>query len=197
MFEAAAIVLAGGRSARMGSSKAALDWHGSTLLRRVTGIVGRAVAGPVIVVRAPGQPLSDLPTSIEVVQDAREGQGPLQALAAGLDAIGDRAAVAYVSSTDVPLLHPVFVQRVVGAVSGEIDVAVPEIGGYRQSLAAAYRVGSLDTVKELLAADHLRLALLFEHCRVLPLNDQAMLRDPALARLDPGLQSLSNLKRAD
>ncbi|MGH2888012.1 MAG: NTP transferase domain-containing protein, partial [Solirubrobacteraceae bacterium] len=35
---AAAIILAGGRSSRMGSPKAALDWHGSTLLRRVTGL---------------------------------------------------------------------------------------------------------------------------------------------------------------
>ena len=47
---AAVVVLAGGRSTRMGTAKAALEWHGSTLLRHVTGIVGRAVDGPVIVV---------------------------------------------------------------------------------------------------------------------------------------------------
>ena len=49
MADAAGIVLAGGRSSRMGSPKAALEWHGSTLLRRVAGIVGRAVDGPVVV----------------------------------------------------------------------------------------------------------------------------------------------------
>ena len=42
MAQAAAIVLAGGRSSRMGSPKAELEWHGSTLLRRVTGLVARA-----------------------------------------------------------------------------------------------------------------------------------------------------------
>ncbi|MDX6494810.1 MAG: molybdenum cofactor guanylyltransferase, partial [Gaiellales bacterium] len=42
-----AIVLVGGRSIRMGSAKALLDWHGSTMARRVTGIVGRA-ASPVV-----------------------------------------------------------------------------------------------------------------------------------------------------
>src|ERR1700735_111684 len=109
MSDAAAIVLAGGRSSRMGSPKAALDWHGSTLLRRVSGIVARSVDGPVIVVRAPGQDLPELDRVVEVVVDAREGRGPLQGLAAGLRAIGDRAALAYVSSTDVPLLHPSFV----------------------------------------------------------------------------------------
>ena len=70
MADAAGIVLAGGRSSRMGSPKAALEWHGSTLLRRVCGIVGRAVYGPIVVVRAPGQALPALPDSIEVVEDA-------------------------------------------------------------------------------------------------------------------------------
>ena len=60
MVDSAAIVLAGGQSSRMGSPKAALDWHGSTLLRRVTGIMGRVVAGPVVVVSAPGQVLPEL-----------------------------------------------------------------------------------------------------------------------------------------
>src|SRR4051794_41390979 len=109
MADAAGIVLAGGRSSRMGSPKAALEWHGSTLLRRVCGIVGRAVDGPVVVVRAPGQELPRLPDGIEVVEDAHEGRGPLQGLAAGLAAVGDRARAAYASSTDVPLLHPRFV----------------------------------------------------------------------------------------
>ena len=118
MFEAGAIILAGGRSSRMGSPKAALDWHGSTLLRRVTGLAQRTVDGPVVVVRAPGQELPELHPSVEVVSDAREGRGPLQGLAAGLAAVGDRAEVAYVSSTDVPLLHPAFIARVlIGAFS--------------------------------------------------------------------------------
>src|ERR687897_869016 len=57
MSAVAAVVLAGGRSTRMGRPKATLDWHGSTLLRRAAGIVGRAVDGPVVVVRAAGQEL--------------------------------------------------------------------------------------------------------------------------------------------
>ena len=193
MLGAAAIVLAGGRSSRMGSPKAALEWHGSTLLRRVTGIVARSVDGPVVVVRAPGQELPALGGAVEVVEDAREGRGPLQGLAAGLAAIGDRAAVAYVSSTDVPLLHPAFVRRVVGAVGDDVDVALPEIGGHRQPLAAAYRVGLLGAVQELIAADRMRPAFLFERCRVVQLGADALLRDPALARLDPALASVSNL----
>jgi molybdopterin-guanine dinucleotide biosynthesis protein A len=177
----------------MGSPKAALDWHGSTLLARVTGIVARAASGPVIVVRAPGQELPALPASVQITQDAREGRGPLEGLAAGLAAIGDRAPVAYVSSTDAPLLHPAFVRRVVAACGDDVDVALPEIGGYRQPTAAAYRVALLPTLLELIGADRLKPAFLYERCRVLGLDEAALLADPALARADPGLASVMNV----
>jgi molybdenum cofactor guanylyltransferase len=198
MLDAAGIVLAGGRSSRMGSPKAALDWHGSTLLRRVTGILARSVGGPVIVVSAPGQELPALDGAVEVVADEREGRGPLQGLAAGLAAVGDRAEVAYVSSTDVPLLHPAFVRRVVGALDHQVDVVLPEVGGYRQPLSAAYRVDLLSAINDLIEADRMRPAFLFERSRVLHLGDAELLRDGALARLDPALGSVSNLnERAD
>ena len=70
------MVLAGGRSSRMGTPKAALEWHGSTLLRRTVGIVARATDGPVVVVRASGQDLPDLPKGTRVVDDPRDGKGP-------------------------------------------------------------------------------------------------------------------------
>src|ERR1700731_334019 len=87
MEGSAGIVLAGGRSSRMGTPKAALEWHGSTLLHRTVSIVARATSGPVVVVRAPGQELPPLPPDIEVITDPREGKGPLQGLAAGLGAL--------------------------------------------------------------------------------------------------------------
>ena len=193
MAEAAAIILAGGRSSRMGSPKAALDWHGSTLLRRVTGLLARVVDGPIIVVRAPGQDLLDIAEGTELVSDAREGHGPMQGIAAGLAAIGGRAPVAYVSSTDVPLLHPAFVRRVIDGFDSEVDVVLPEVGGYRQPLAAGYRGDLLATVEELIAAQRMRPAFLFERCRVRRLDDETMLKDRSLARFDPTLASVSNL----
>src|SRR5215218_1024438 len=189
MADAAGIVLAGGRSSRMGSPKAALEWHGSTLLRRVAGIVARGVDGPVVVVRAPGQGLPALPDGIEVVEDAREGRGPLQ----GLAAVCDTAPVAYASSTDVPLLHPRFVRRVVAAVGDDVDVALPHVGGFPQPLAAAYRTSLVDIVERLIAEDRMRPAFLFEACRVRRLDHAALLADPALAALDPELESVLNL----
>ena len=133
------MVLAGGRSSRMGAPKAALEWHGSTLLRRTVGILARATGGPVVVVRARGQELPALPGDIQLIDDPREGKGPVQGLAAGLAAIDDRAEVAFVSSTDMPFLHPAFVRRVLRAVQQGADVGLPVARGYPQPLAAASR----------------------------------------------------------
>src|SRR5919106_2131401 len=103
---AAGVVLAGGRSSRMGRPKAALEWHGSTLLHRTTSLLARTVGGPVLVVAAPGQDLPELPPRVEVIADPVEGLGPMQGLATGLAALHERAPVAFVCSTDLPFLHP-------------------------------------------------------------------------------------------
>jgi molybdopterin-guanine dinucleotide biosynthesis protein A len=182
----------------MGRPKANLEWHGSTLLHRVTGIVGRAVAGPVVVVRAPDQELPELPPGVRVVEDAAEGRGPLQGLAAGLAAVTGEAELAYVSSTDVPLLHPAFVSAVVRAANSEdVEVALPVVHGFRHPLAAAYRTSLLPGVEELIAEDRMRPAFLFERSRVRELSEDDLLRDRELAEADPELLSVLNLNEPD
>jgi len=172
----------------MGTPKAGLEWHGSTLVRRVAGVLARSVGGPVVVVSAAGQELPELPDGVEVAFDERPGRGPLQGLAAGLRAVADRAGIAYVSSVDVPLLHPAFVRVVLAGPADWVDVAVPEVGGRVHPLAAAYRVGVRDVVEELLSEDRLALRALLDRCRV------RRLAAPELA----ALESLTNLNsRAD
>src|SRR6266576_7289519 len=189
----ASVVLAGGRSSRMGTAKAALEWHGSTLLRRTVGILARATDGPVVVVRAPGQDLPALPSSTEVVDDPREGLGPVQGLAAGLAAVADRAEVAFVSSTDMPFLHPAFVRRVLRAVEDGVDVGLPVARGYPQPLAASYRVALAPLAAKLVAEERLRPAFLFEECVVDRLDESALRADPVLAAFDPGIESVVNI----
>ncbi|HEY2081075.1 MAG TPA: NTP transferase domain-containing protein [Streptosporangiaceae bacterium] len=189
------VVLAGGRSSRMGTSKAALEWHKSTLLRRTAGIVARAAGGPVVVVRALGQQLPALPSGILVVDDPREGKGPVQGIAAGLAAMRGHADIAFVSSTDMPFLHPAFIRRVLRVLdeSESTDVALPVARGFRQPLAAAYRVSLAEIAERLVKEDRLRPAFLFDECAVQELDDEALRKDPVLAALDPDLDSVVNV----
>lgn len=190
----AGVVLAGGRSSRMGTAKAALEWHGSTLLRRTVGIVGRAAGGAVVVVRAAGQDLPQLPQGTMVVDDPREGKGPVQGIAAGLAAIAGLAEAAFVCSTDMPFLHPAFVRRVLRVVREDgADVCLPIARGYPQPLAAAYRTSLAETAERLVKEDRLRPAFLFDECDVRRLDDAALKADPVLAALDPELDSVLNV----
>jgi molybdenum cofactor guanylyltransferase len=193
MANTAGLVLAGGRSSRMGTPKAALEWHGSTLLRRTVGILARVADGPVVVVRAPGQPLPQLPTEVEVVDDPREGLGPVQGLAAGLAAVADRTEVAFVCSTDLPFLHPAFARRVLRAVTDGADVGLPLARGHPQPLAAAYRTALAPVAGRLVREERLRPAFLFEECQVTRLDETALRADPILAALDPDLDSVVNV----
>jgi molybdopterin-guanine dinucleotide biosynthesis protein A len=192
---AAAIVLAGGGSTRMGTDKASLDWHGTTLLRRAVGIAHRAVDGPVIVVRAAGQRLPLLPDGVELAQDARPDRGPLEGLAAGLDTLGDRAEVAYLTAVDAPFLHPALVRRVLELLGPDHDVALPHAHGYSQPLAAAYRAATVaPPLEELLRADGpLGTRELLRRCRVASIREDELLADAELAAHDPELLSLHNL----
>ena len=182
----------------MGAPKTALEWHGSTLLCRTVQIVARAIGGPVVVVRAPGQNLPELPQGTLLVEDPHEGKGPLQGIAAGLAALTGRAGVAFVSSTDLPFLHPAFIRRVLDVLSGRDgpDVALPVVRGYPQPLAAAYRVSLASAAERLVIQDRLRTAFLFDECRVETLDEAALKRDPVLAALDPDLDSVLNVNTA-
>ncbi len=171
MPRTAGIVLAGGRSSRMGAPKAGLEWHGSTLLRHVAGVVG-AAAGPVIVVRAPGQELPALPPDVRVVEDARGGRGPLEGLRAGLRALDPAVEAAYVAAVNLPFLPPEAVRRTLGALAGRVNAAVPRAGGRAHPLAAAYRPAVLPTVNALLDEGRARMGDLLERLDVAWLDEE-------------------------
>jgi molybdopterin-guanine dinucleotide biosynthesis protein A len=91
------------------------------------------------------------------------------------------ADVAFVASTDIPLLHPALVGAVLGGLRAQDEICVPVSGGRAQPLAAAYRASVATTAAGLLAADELRLGALLEQC--------------ATRRLDVGDASVVNINR--
>ncbi|MCZ2812205.1 NTP transferase domain-containing protein [Modestobacter sp. VKM Ac-2979] len=94
----AAVVLAGGRAARLGGQpKPQLDVGGRTMLATV--VDAARDADPVVVV-GPPQPV---PEGVVLVREVPPGGGPVPALAAGLAAVGDAEVVA-VLAADLPFL---------------------------------------------------------------------------------------------
>jgi molybdenum cofactor guanylyltransferase len=178
----------------MGRPKAGLEWHGSTFLYRTAAMLSRCVDGPVVVVAAPGQSLPELPAGVAVAEDPVEGLGPMQGVAAGLSAVADRSATAFVCSTDMPFLHSAFVRRVLrGLTDTGADMLLPFARGFRQPLAAGYRTSLAGLITKLIAEGDLRPGMLFQHCKVVQLEDAQLLDDSALRRLDPDLESVINV----
>ena len=186
MIVPGAIVLCGGQSRRMGRPKAWLPFGPEVMLRRVVRLLGQ-VAGPIVVVAAPGQDVPELPEGVAIVRDPVSDRGPLQGLAAGLAALPDDVELAYATATDVPFLQPAWVARLVELI-GDRDLAIPEIGGYLHPLAALYRRRTvLPAVNALLAEDRLRPVLLLEVLHSLRVTSEMMVD------VDPDLSTLRNL----
>lgn len=179
------IVLCGGKSTRMGVPKATLAFGSETMLQRVVRILGTVVS-PVIVVAARDQPLPELPKDVAVARDEREAKGPLEGIRAGLTALPESIDAAYITSCDVPLLVPAFVERMIDMM-GDHDIAVMEVDGFPHPLSAIYRRRALPRVESLLAADRLRPVFLFDAVRTRKVKPEEM------TVVDPELRTLRNL----
>jgi len=180
------IILCGGRSRRMGQPKALLPFGPELMLQRVVRLLGE-VAGPIVVVAAPEQDLPDLPGSVRVVRDEISDRGPLQGLAAGLEALPAEVELAYATATDVPFLQPAWVTCLMERI-GNHDLIIPEIDGYLHPLAALYNQRKvLPAVRRLLAENRLRPVFLLECLNGLRVDAATM------AGVDPPLLTLRNL----
>jgi len=180
-MNAGAIVLCGGKSTRMGASKALLPFGPETMLQRVVRLLGRVVS-PIVVVAAPDQPLPELPPQVIVTRDEREGRGPLEGLRAGLKSLPSTIDGAYVTSCDVPLLEGAFVREMLAFANG-YDIAVMEIDGFPHPLSAVYRRAVLPHVEDLLATDRLRPVFLFDRVKTRRVRPDEITADPDLRTL--------------
>lgn len=138
-----AIVLAGGESRRMGRDKAAIEFAGQPLLRRV--VAGLATIFPEVrvSVRAP-RPELDLPQ----ICDAVPGAGPLAGLCAAL-AHGGRPWV-FLVATDMPFLRVPLIEALAARREG-VDAVLAVVDGVAQPLAAFYSAACRAAAEDCLA----------------------------------------------
>ena len=182
-------MLCGGKSTRMGAPKATLPFGDEMMLQRVVRLLGTVVS-PIVIVAAREQSLSALPDDVIVTRDEREAKGPLEGIRAGLSALPPSIDAAYITSCDVPLLVPEFVDRMI-ALMGDHDIAVMEIDGFPHPLSAIYRRRVLPHAESLLAADRLRPVFLFDAVRTRRVKPEEMIA------VDPELKTLRNLNTPD
>ena len=179
------IVLCGGHSRRMGSSKADLPFGNQTMLERMVGILSGTVS-PVAIVTAENQVPPQLPAEVIVASDQHTDVGPLGGLHAGIKALSPHTELVFATSCDAPFLKPGVITELARQLKSA-DLAIPRDGEYHHPLMAIYRTALVHTIEELLSNGVRRPVELLNHVMVCEV-DVELLRP-----VDPNLDSFRNL----
>ena len=159
MADAAAVILVGGKSSRMGRPKALLPFDGEPLIAHLIRRLEEMFA-ETVVVAAPEQELPALPARI--VRDEVAYRGPVSGIYHGLKA--STKEICFVTSCDAPFLNLALIAHLMAQVP-DYDVVVPYWGERFQPLHAVYRTGVVSLLKEQLSRGELRPVFLFDKVR--------------------------------
>ena len=187
------LILAGGRSSRMGRDKMWLDLDGTPLIeivaRRLLPIAGE------IIFSSDDSPRLDalvgrLPVPTVVAPDVYRDAGPLAGLQSGLQAA--RNAMVFTVATDMPFVDHTLVTAMIDH-CGDEDAIVPRIRipgldePQPEPLHAVYRKSCLPAIEVALSKGRRRVVSFLDDVHV------CYVEDSVLRQLDPDLHSLHNI----
>lgn len=191
------VIVAGGRSSRLGHSKPLVRIGGKLVLARIEAAL-RPICDEIVLVVRGGQDdenaaVADtgLALRMHVVEDNWQDAGPLAGIEAGLAAIATR--LAFVTAAD----HPFVSAQLVGALAGaadDVDMVIPRIADRMQPLHAVYSASLRESVRaDLTAGQHSPLQFIRDadtrgHVRFY--SEQEARRD------DPDLRSFTDFDTA-
>jgi molybdopterin-guanine dinucleotide biosynthesis protein A len=173
VVNAAAIILAGGKSSRMGRPKALLLFDSEPLIVHIVRSLNR-IFSETVVVAAPEQELPSLPCKL--ARDEVAYQGPVGGIYYGLKAAGGKFC--FVTSCDVAFLNTALISHLVAQIS-EYDVVVPHWEDRFQPLHAVYRRSVIPFLEAQLERGELRPVYLFDKVRTCKITEDQIRRfDP-------------------
>jgi molybdopterin-guanine dinucleotide biosynthesis protein A len=157
------IILAGGKSLRLGRSKFLETIEGKSLIQRVVDRLS-ILSTEIIIATAHGEaiPCSSA-VKIKTAADIYPGKGPLGGIHSGLIASSSPRAI--VVACDMPFLSARLLEYMTQTLA-DYDVALPRIGEMIEPLCAVYSQSCLTPIQELLEQDERRISKLFNMVKV-------------------------------
>lgn len=162
------IILAGGRSSRMGRDKSLLELNNETIIERTVRELKDVTDE--IVIASNSNMKYGLP-GITEVPDIYPGRGPLAGLHAGLAAVKNQYA--FVISCDMPF----FIKELAIFLltkRDSYDVVVPRVQGWLQPLCAVYSRQCLEPIEGCLRADIRKVYQFYRQVKVLELEEDTL-----------------------
>ena len=187
-FSMTSIILAGGKSSRLGRSKALQVIEGKSLIQRVVDRLS-ILSTEIIIVTSHGEaiPCSSA-VRIKTVADIYPGKGPLVGIYSGLIASSSPRAI--VVGCDMPFLS-VGLLEYMTQICSTFDVVVPRIKDKLEPLCAVYSKSCLVPIQELLEQNELRINKLFSMVKI------KYVEEDELNRFDPAHLSFFNINSQD
>jgi len=158
--EISVIVMAGGRSSRMGKDKALLPLGGRTLLEHILARV-EPLSDDLVVAARGVERFRGFPA--RMVEDEPGQRGSLTGLYSGLRAVRNDLALAV--GCDMPFLNPRLIRYMALLAPGH-DVVVPRVGGFLEPLHAFYRQTCLGPMEAVLRRGEQKIVAFFPQVRV-------------------------------
>lgn len=180
------LILAGGRSRRMGSPKESLPFGDSTLLGQTVDTLLTCCHPVIVVARDTEQELPPITLEAEVVFDAQLDQGPLLGMQTGMNAAQGECDAVFVIGCDTPFLDATAVDWLAHQLEDH-DVVMAKIDDKLQPLGALYRMSVLPIVESLIAEGIQTPRTLAERCNT------RILDAAAVDAFDPQRKFLRNL----
>jgi molybdopterin-guanine dinucleotide biosynthesis protein A len=177
------ILLAGGRSSRMGKDKARLKLDGELMILQSIARKLLTISDEVIIA-TDGRRYDDLGARVKWADDVYPGAGSLVGLYSGLrEASSDYALVV---ACDMPFLNLDLLHYMI-ALPRSYDVLAPRIGTKVEPLHAIYSKRCLRPIKRLLEAGHKKIIDMFTEVQVCYLPPEVV------ERYDPKHRSFFNI----
>ncbi|HEX79082.1 MAG TPA: molybdenum cofactor guanylyltransferase [Dehalococcoidia bacterium] len=177
------IILAGGKSSRMGKDKARLKLDGRLII--LQDIVRKlSMISEEIIVATDGRRYKELGVGVKWADDVSPGGGSLIGLYSGLRLASSEYAL--VVACDMPFLN-VELLRYMVSLPRDYDVLVPRICGKIETMHAVYSKNCLLQIEKLLKTGHKKIIEFFSGVRVRYLTQEE------IDRYDPEHNSFFNV----
>lgn len=157
---ASAIILAGGKSKRMGKNKALLEIDGISMVKRLYNSLTLFFDHIIVSVGSENN-LSF--SEAEVIKDIEKGQGPLMGIYSALQA--SATLVNFVIACDIPEINVTLLYKLLAS-SEEYEIAVPSFTEDQfEPLFAVYKKSVANAAKKVLYMHKRKVAALFPKCK--------------------------------